>query len=781
MQTVHTSDNVISLSHARGTRRSLAPKAEKAISDCRELALTRICDLVRRAFDQIEDDLFALAERTADRDLQSLYLDARAQAREKRAGIEDAFRQRFSGEFDGRVRGQPVESRAASPTLELSLVDDADLEESLALTSMANKLKSGAEEELSALTKRLGHLLDEPDLPGSANPLSPESVCSALKNACDQITAGYQVKLTLLRLFEQHVAKDLPQVYRDVNTRLVELHQVLPDIRVTYRAPVQPTQRTPAKPGMAPSQTPQPPGSAKGGGAKGDDMFALLQQLMGAPGGVIGGGALQLTPAPAAMIGTALPALATDQLMGRLTDLQHAKATAPLPAVAPGNAGQELVPANLADALNVLREIGARGLAQGASQVDSMTIDIVAMLFDYVFNDRQIPAAIKALLARLQIPVLKAALLDKGFFSHRTHPARVLLDGLAALAMQCDEDIGANHADHVFIEALVTRVQADFETDLAVFSDASASLAAFMDAREARGHVFDERSAKLLHDRERREIARLVAENAVDERLEGKILPPAVVIMLKARWVDVLRQAHLVGGEDGAAWNAGCQAVEDLAWSLTAQFGAEERKRLVAMLPRMLRIFQQGLAAIEVDPGERDRFFATLVAHHTAAVKSGLRPAPEKVGSDTQRLPALALVEASSVKVSPRAEEEDIELDPGEPGLMRIHLEADGVKVEELRLSQSTGRVVDTALPPSLVRGTWVEFRRPEGPLRAKLSWVSPHKGVLLFTNPTSAKAISLSPEVFALQLKDGLVRIFAEAPLSERAVESVLEDLRAA
>jgi Protein of unknown function (DUF1631) len=230
MQSAPVPDNVVALAHARGSRRSLAPKAEKAISDCRELALNRICDLIKRAFDQVEGDLFALAEQSADHDLQSLYLEARSQAREKRTAIEDAFRRRFSGDFDGRVRGKPAESRHAESALELSLVEDADLEESLALSSMANKLKSGAEEELSALTKRLGHLLDEPDLPGSANPLSPELVCSALQEACNQITAGYRVKLTLLRLFEQHVAKDLPQVYRDVNTRLVELHQVLPDI-----------------------------------------------------------------------------------------------------------------------------------------------------------------------------------------------------------------------------------------------------------------------------------------------------------------------------------------------------------------------------------------------------------------------------------------------------------------------------------------------------------------------------------------------------------------------
>lgn len=804
MHPAHKPDNVISMTSARRTPRHIAPKAARAINDCRELALNRICDLVKQSFDRIEEELFTLAEQSVDRELQTLYLEARAQAREKRTGIEDAFRQRFLGEFDGKVRGDAAPVVKAKPVLELSLVEDADLEESIALSSMASKLKSGAEEELGALTKRLGYLLDEPDLPGESNPMSPESVCKAIQEACGQISAGYEVKLMLMRLFEQHVARDLPQVYRDVNARLVELHQVLPDIRVTYRAPVQPSQRPAPAKSVAPTAG-HPAGEAFAGqrGAAaaggqsipaGGDKFSLLQQLMS-------GISLPTLPAQnfaASAPGPAgapapggLPALPTDQLMGRLTDFQHNFA---LPAgAAPGMAAGGSSPpqpvlrnaqgdpvASLADALNILRELSVRGLSQGANQVDSITIDIVAMLFDYVFNDRQIPDAIKALLARLQIPILKAALLDKGFFSQRGHPARVLLDGLAELALQCDDTIGPDHADYRFIDELVMKVQSDFDTDLAVFSAASASLQAFMADRAASGDAFDERSAKLLHDRERSEIARLVAENTIHEKLDGKILPPAVVVMLKARWVDVLRQAHLAGGEEGAAWGTACQVVDDLLWSLTARFGPEERKRLVSLLPRMLRILQQGLSAIQADPAERDRFFATLVAHHTMAVKSGLRQAD--VGGDTQTLPALDLVDANSVDVPPpEPEPEDVELDPGEPGLMRIHLEADGVKVEELRLSRDTGGVVDTALPPTLVRGAWVEFRRPEGALRAKLSWVSPHKGVLLFTNPSSARAISLTPDVFALQLRDGLVRIFAEAPLSERAVDSVLEDLRAA
>ena len=72
-----------------------------------------------------------------------------------------------------------------------------------------------------------------------------------------------------------------------------------------------------------------------------------------------------------------------------------------------------------------------RRWAQRANQLESMTIEMVAMLFDFIFETRDLPDGIKALLARLQIPVLKAAMLDGAFFAKKSHPSRLLVNALA--------------------------------------------------------------------------------------------------------------------------------------------------------------------------------------------------------------------------------------------------------------------------------------------------------------------------------------------------------------
>ncbi|WP_353849977.1 DUF1631 family protein [Accumulibacter sp.] len=75
---------------------------------------------------------------------------------------------------------------------------------------------------------------------------------------------------------------------------------------------------------------------------------------------------------------------------------------------------------------------------------------MVATLFDFIFDDASVADPIKALVARAQIPVLKVAMLDKTFFSSKSHPARRLLDGISRAAVRCGPQAGH---DNPFIRA----------------------------------------------------------------------------------------------------------------------------------------------------------------------------------------------------------------------------------------------------------------------------------------------------------------------------------------
>jgi len=120
------------------------------------------------------------------------------------------------------------------------------------------------------------------------------------------------------------------------------------------------------------------------------------------------------------------------------------------------------------------------------------------------------------------------------------------------------------------------------------------------------------------------------------------------------------------------------------------------------------------------------------------------------------------------------------------PAIERELVGAGDAQVEEIRLKVARGAATRnvftrTGIYTNIQRGSWVEFSRPgASPVRARLTWVSPNKGVYLFTNPlSSTSAVSISPEALAEQMRLGEARLMDAGPLVERAVDSMLANLR--
>jgi len=736
--------NVVPLGdHPKARARLSSRESADVLSGCRELALDRMARALGSMLDRVEDDLFELAEKAGDRAAQNAYLDARTKAREKRPAIEAAFRSHFVELFNRKVRGEPASvSQPAAPG-ELSLVEPEDLEESIAVREMSRNLEAACEGELFALSQRMGFLLERPDLQDDANPLSPSTVCAALRDACEQIGASLKVRLALLRQLEGYAQSELLSIYRDVNQHLVQ-RRILPEVRVELRKA--PSSPRPERAARAPAKDQQPAVTPK-------DIFGALTQLLGAamPGGAgaqMSSGTEVAMPdglAGAAASGAAGAAPIPASFLSELTRMHRE-------GVAGGQAGDLPV--------NVVRGIRAAPQSASLATVDAMTIDLVSMLFDYIFEDRHIPASVKASLARLQIPTLKVALLDKNFFSSKAHPARRLIDRLAECAIGLDGANADGNGCMALVEGVVSHILADFDTDIAPFESQLARVEAFIEERRRAEAEVVERSARLVEEREREEIARAFAEDEVARRLQSSPWVPAVVReMLEVTWVRALAAARLVEGEGSPSWQSLVKTMDELVWSVEPKAQPDDRKRLVAILPAMITRLIEGLRRGSLDAAGRDAFLGSLVDCHAAAVKSGLR----------------GMAAVPEVPQPPRREE---------PAIERELLPAQGIHVEEIRLRVQRGAVRNvftrTGIWTNLQRGTWVEFAGAAGAKRARLTWISPNKGVYLFTNPLSVDAaVSISPEALAEQMRLGEARMLDDAPLVDRAVDSMFAALR--
>jgi hypothetical protein len=223
--------------------------------------------------------------------------------------------------------------------------------------------------------------------------------------------------------------------------------------------------------------------------------------------------------------------------------------------------------------------------------------------------------------------------------------------------------------------------------------------------------------------------------------------------MLNETWTRALARVHRSEGEGSAAWQAMLLGMEDLLWSVEPKVTPDDRKRLITMLPGMLRTLHEGLVRGELDAKGRGAFLGVLVDCHAMAVKAGMRG-------------LLAVAEPAPVIVRQ------------DPSIERAMIPAGGVQVEEIRLRAPRGSSVRnvftrTGVWSNLQRGTWVEFAREGGGgARARLTWISPNKGVYLFTNPLSPNAaVSISPEALAQQMRLGEAKIIDDASLVDRAV----------
>ncbi len=737
-------------SDPRAKPRFTSQESADLLTGCRELAMTRMSLALSTMLDRLEDDLFEMAEQAVDRDSRDVFLDARSHARSGRESMEVTFRRHFLDFFNRKMKGEGGRAApAAAPAWgEFSLVGHEDLEEALAVSAMSRKLEATCEGELAALSQRVGYLLERPELEDAANPMSPETICAALRDACGQLQAGFKVRMTLLRQFERYAESELQRVYHDLNSHLAE-RRVLPDVRAVPR-------RAAAPPRAIHAEAVKP--------APGGDLFATLARLLGNAAGTgiacppDAGGAAHATGAgmPAAAFGvdssgaTAAPGTAAVPFLESLTRMHREGVAVPL---ASGGAR-----------VNVVKSLRDRPEAAALGALDAMTIDLVAMLFDYIFEDDAVPASVKALLGRLQIPLLKVALLDKAFFSTRAHPARHLLDALAESALGLDEDDTLGVETLSMIDGVVDRILAEFDSDLALFVALGAEVDDFLARRSRDEDDIVQRSASLIEAREKREIAREIAQAEVARRLEARSwVPPVVRDMLLGHWSQALANVVLAEGEGSEPWKRLTCAIDDLLWSVEPKETANDRKRLLGMLPAMIQELHLGMRRAGAEDAERDAFLNALVDCHATAVKAGLRGMAAMPPAPVQREAPTASIE-------------------------REILPAGDLRVEEIRLRAAPGEAAvrnvftRTGIWTHLQRGTWVEFARASGtPVRTRLTWISPNKGVYLFTNPLSATsaAVSISPEALAEQMRLGEARLLDAAPLVERAVDSMLATLR--
>lgn len=736
------------------------PSSERVgelLSAVRGIAGKKLQQSVGNAFERVDDALFDLAEKAENNAAQMHYFDGMREVRKRRPGIERNFLGAIARQLSDLAHPASAKAApAATPSLgsaELTLVAESDLEESLAITSMISKNEARLARDLFAVNQRLsvicgGHKIDD-----ASNPVAPTILSQAFRQALQELTADMRVKLIIYKLFDRYVLSVLEELYQEINTELVRAG-VLPQLRHHVSRG---GQQIPVGPGSAGQDAAGAATGEESGEIPGDllhTLHALFSARRGSAGvgGVREGGSHVLPSGP-------LPS--ANELLGALSVLQSQIVSAGPLTYEQADDAAALSREVLQLKAQLLTQIGAlRGERPShVATMDEDTIDLVGMLFEFILEDRNLPAAMQVMLARLQIPYLKAAILDRKLFAHRQHPARRLLDCLAEQAKSWSEESDRDHRLHEKVKSIVDQLLHDFDDDMGIFERLLTDLQQFQDVNKRRSELAEQRVAESTRGREKLEQARRRAAREILDRIGTQKLPPLVHGVLARAWANHLVLTLLRQGEDSPEFKSALRFIDEFIASTHPANDTSSRQTLRQMLPGIERALRHGLANVAFQEKDVERLLGQLHAYYRQQlgeqVDSG---APAAVVEEDTAM--LAIPDSIQPVIDQRTEEPEDILDAEE----LAEVPPDSPEWHQVQ-----------ALQP----GNWLEFTlEGEAPARAKLSWISPMSGRYLFVNRRGLKVADYAPRELATLFADGQARVLAANALFDRAMTAIVGKL---
>ena len=784
---------------------------QKILQACKQNADQYLEGLIKQVLDKLDDALINRSNKEGDDQDSDDYVEAERELCAKRQEILVAFSEEFTRNYAARLHSDGAAAASSKKeggqTGGLTLVDEHELEESLAVDGLVARARDRLRNELYALARRFNVLIDGANYDDESQPYDPEVIGYAFRDVIQKLEFGVEVKLIAYKLFEQGVMQTVGQLYHQVNSILSDAG-VLPELKLSAPARVVggTSQSRTADTQAAANAPENAGGSTQGqvaGGAGGEsqrvatssgDVYQTLQKLMNArkygdaPGGEPVTDANGNDSEPGETVGAASGAtpgssLLADDLLRALSFLQHE-----IPPVTPGGA---INVGAIKDAL--LGQMKQIGDGRAIHPAHDNTIDVIGMIFEFILDEPSIPDAVKNLLNQLQIPILKIAIADKEFFTNKNHSARRLLNVLGHASIgwnDNDEEVRQRRFEKM--EYIVTRVLAEFEQDPGIFGSL---LGEFIEFLAEEGEEVEVESASPVSDHLQEVLPDRLAFEAIEARLEGAEVPGVLRDFLRDSWRDVLQYSLDQEGYDGESWRRHESVIDDLMWSVEPKTTADDRRKMVVLLPSLLDALRDGMTLIAWSPQQIDALIDALEPIHMACLRG------EKYVAETIKSPVAGRMddtsEISATKAPGASDSVDNELqDDGDamafheqitlsPEMSEFEKELLGM---DSSFSQEDPESPDpepvgiedefTAMAAEMNLGTWLEFELGEKKRRGKLAWKSVVMGEYVFVDRKYKVVAERTLAGLAADLRHGKASLVEDVAMFDRALDKVLNGL---
>ncbi len=712
---------------------------------CQSLAAEHARDTFRHYLKVLDDSLtLEINQARSNQEAQEV-AESQRQLRKKAEDLERYFCGYLSEGFV-KFKKRELHTSFGMPDdegeAELSLVGNEQLEETIAISSITQRVDAYFAEPLWALNQRFAVLNGGEHVTEANNPAAPIQFCESLRKALKLLPMSSRVKSIAYKVYDDQLIGLIKTVSQEINAYLKQ-QGVLPNLR--YKLPS----------GSAPT-------SILAGGnlpSGSENLLSEEQRLREAVEKALGdnlphadyennlfhairGLQSQIAEMPAANDGGENSiVIPLETFLGALQILQGQS----LPSVGGLPEGQQPVPVDVAEVVRQLTEqVLAENDKAAVPRENMQTIDLVGMVFEYMLNDENLPDSIKALLSYLHTPFLKVAFVDPGFFEQPEHPARLLLNNLAEAGARWVGNDGSSQYDiYNKIRDVVNRVLKDFDNDIKVITELLLEFSSYTKNIMRRQELMEKRATEKAQGEEKLREVKLKVNNEVRSRTSQKELPSAVLLFLLQPWSDYLSFALLRYGEKSDKWNKALAVVDDVLWAIEPKDDSREKSRQMEMHDELISAIQAGFETIGYDQVKGKKLVDAISSLIKLALQSKkAEPAPAPMRSKLERI---AAEKAGNKEFSP------VDCSPEEAQM-----------VESLKMIEF---------------GTWFEFA---GGRRLKVAWYNARTSHYMLVDQMGKRVDMMSGLTMARQMIAGEAKIISGSskPFFERALENIFQKL---
>ncbi len=579
----------------QGPRNSL--ERDRILTACRELILKWVQVNFNSYLDTLDERLFTMADKADNNDDQNRYFQVRGELKHSQSVVQQTYKQHIFKAFDlyrdNKKTSSDYSNNLAKPPnqdtedeLNLSLVDNNELEEKIAIGSMSRKASANFSEMLYAINQRLAALRGGQKLTDQGNPIAPAVFGEAMQKAIGDINIDNRSRILVYKVFEASFIKQLNKLYELVNHHL-ESHGVLPHL--SYH--IQKNETAQIAEQLPEELQGQTSAASMANQVNLIDAIRLLQNRL----------------QPAAARPKTQPSTPVAQIIAGIQQLQQ-------------NAGALLkaleTPQAVATSNTAILKQQAEQEVNKTDDVDAHTIEIVGLLFEYMLNDKQLPDSIKTLLSYLHTPFLKIAVIDQDFFDHPEHPARQLLNSLVAAGERWVEPSG-KHKNDVFLQIknVVQRLLNEFDNDVRLFSELAFEFNHYLRQHARRIRLAEKRAMQAAQGENKLKEIRLKVDAYLKKKIGKLVLPDPVHTLLFEPWANFLSFNLLRFGSRSEQWREAALAVDDILWFSQAHNADDwhARKRVQALSKSLAPLLQSGFDTVGYDSNQGKRLLKALL------------------------------------------------------------------------------------------------------------------------------------------------------------------------